>query len=1008
MKLFHRYLLSAAALFCCAGLAACSEDTTDPANPYSGNYTLSTQAEVDAFPARRTANSIIVTGAGITDISSLDVAAVGTLVIRNTGIVSLALPHTTSVATMLEISGNESLTDVADLGVKFVIGDIHIEDNPQLTDISGMLGIKKMTGKLYVTGNSSLGEDKPDEPDSYGFNVIKYLISNSVLDAESVTLSNNHPLAVTDPSLIGQGGESGGVYSYMIKSDAEAAAFSPGGKEIKNLTVTGPNVSDDGMALLASKISVVQGTLTVDGASLKTTETFFGKVDCQGSIILRNITTYDESGSNKFFNTNGFKNITRIYGDLVLENIPYLIHWGRGSGFAQITEIDGDLTVRSCGMQQMAFASLNKVGGDLTLADNCIELYTGFFWNLATDLRHVGGSLTLTDNDHQNGLGGFEKVEYIGGDITITGNGTAPGASGGIPYASKAGQVGFDLVESWITGGIVQPGATIDCRYADGTPVEFSEIPQPGEYKSYTITGRDELLAFAPQDGSAVKETVQDLTIVDTGNTISDNDLSFVKTRVEKVMGTLTLEGSSLTSTELFFLNGGFTVEGGIVFRNCAELFNLNGMKDMTAIGGDLVFENCPKIATDWGAGNCLSQIVSVAGSVRLTGVTTPMRGVTFNSLKSVGGDFIVTGCNGNFWNFDVMKLETIGGNLVITDNAKLNGLGGFAFVTSVGGDVTITGNGTANGGIPYDSTSDQVGFDLVAGWLGSGVVAPAATVTCKYADGSAVEFPVPSPYKSYTITGRDELLAFAPQDGSAVKETVQDLTIVDTGNTISDNDLSFVKTRVEKVMGTLTLEGSSLTSTELFFLNGGFTVEGGIVFRNCAELFNLNGMKDMTAIGGDLVFENCPKIATDWGAGNCLSQIVSVAGSVRLTGVTTPMRGVTFNSLKSVGGDFIVTGCNGNFWNFDVMKLETIGGSLVLSDNARFNGLGGFEALKSVGGDLTVTGNGTSEGGIPVVSTSNKVGLDLLGKLYRDGVFADGAVFTIESGGIAYKIDEL
>ncbi len=484
MKLFHRYLLSAAALFCCAGLAACSEDTTDPANPYSGNYTLSTQAEVDAFPARRTANSIIVTGAGITDISSLDVAAVGTLVIRNTGIVSLALPHTTSVATMLEISGNESLTDVADLGVKFVIGDIHIEDNPQLTDISGMLGIKKMTGKLYVTGNSSLGEDKPDEPDSYGFNVIKYLISNSVLDAESVTLSNNHPLAVTDPSLIGQGGESGGVYSYTIKSDAEAAAFSPGGKEVKNLTVTGPNVSDDGMALLASKISVVQGTLTVDGASLKTTETFFGKVDCQGSIILRNITTYDESGSNKFFNTNGFKNITRIYGDLVLENIPYLIHWGRGSGFAQITEIDGDLTVRSCGMQQMAFASLNKVGGDLTLADNCIELYTGFFWNLATDLRHVGGSLTLTDNDHQNGLGGFEKVEYIGGDITITGNGTAPGASGGIPYASKAGQVGFDLVENGLRAVSYSPALRSTAAMRTGRPSNSRRYPNPANIRA--------------------------------------------------------------------------------------------------------------------------------------------------------------------------------------------------------------------------------------------------------------------------------------------------------------------------------------------------------------------------------------------------------------------------------------------------------------------------------------------------------------------------------------------
>lgn len=733
MKSFHRYLLPASALLLCAGLAACSEDTTDPANPYSGDFTLTTQAEIDAFPSRRTANSITVEGADITDLSPLDVSAVGTLLIRRTGIETLVLPHTASIATRLEISENASLASVGDLGVKFVIGDVHVADNPLLTDISGMLGIKKMTGKLYVTGNTSLGEDKPDQPESYGFNVIKYLISNSVLQAENVTLSNNHPLAVTDPSLIGQGGESGGVYSYTIKSDAEAAAFSPGGKEVKDLTVTGPNVTDDGMALLAAKISVVQGTMTVDGASLKTTETFFGKVDCRGSIILRNIPTYDESGGNKFFNNNGFKNITRIHGDFILENIPYLIHWGRGSGFAQITEIDGDLTVRNCGMQQMAFASLAKVGGNLTLADNCIELYTGFFWNLATELRHIGGNLTLTGNDHQNGLGGFEKMEYIGGDITIAGNGTDPSA-GGIPYVSKPGQVGFDLVESWITGGIVQYGAAIDCRYADGTPVAFSEIPRPGEYKSYTITGRDELLAFAPQDGSAVKETVQDLTITDPENTMSDHDLSFVKNRVEKVAGTLTLEGSALTSTEQFFSNGGFTVEGGIVFRNCAELFNLNGMKSMTSIGGDLVFENCPKIATDWGQGNCLSQIVSVAGSVKLEGVMTPMRGVTFRSLKSVGGDFIVTGCNGNFWNLDVMQLETVGGSLVLTDNQRLNGLGGFEALKSVGGDVTVTGNGTREGGIPATSTSDKVGLDLLGKLYREGVFASGATFTIESA----------------------------------------------------------------------------------------------------------------------------------------------------------------------------------------------------------------------------------------------------------------------------------
>ena len=211
-------------------------------------------------------------------------------------------------------------------------------------------------------------------------------------------------------------------------------------------------------------------------------------------------------------------------------------------------------------------------------------------------------------------------ANYLGGDITIAECGTDVSAGGGIPYVSVAGQVGFDLVEQWIVSGVVQPGAAVDCRYADGSSVEFSEVPDPGAPRTYTIAGRDELLAFAPQDGSAVGETVQDLTILDPDNTISDHDLSFVKNRVGKIAGTLTVEGTSLTTTEVLFNDGGFTVDGGIVFRNCAQLFNLNGMKSMTAVGGDLVFENCPKITTNWGAGNCLSQIESVAGSVKLSG----------------------------------------------------------------------------------------------------------------------------------------------------------------------------------------------------------------------------------------------------------------------------------------------------------------------------------------------------------------------------------------------------
>lgn len=740
MKRLNRYILSAALLLA-AFATACSEDTTDPANPYEGDFALRSQAEVDAFAARGSVNRLTVEGEGITDLSSLDVAAVGTLTIRNTGIAELVLPHVTSVATLLEIEGNAALASLGEMGLRFSIGDIRIENNPVLTDIGGLMGLKKMTGRLFVQDNAALGEDKPDQPDEYGFNVIRYLISNAVLAADRVTLSNNHPLAATDPSLIGQGGETGGVYSYTVKSDAEAAALSLSGKEVKNLTIEGAQVTDNGMAALASKIEVVQGTLTIDGAAIKTTETFFGKVDCRGGIVLRNIVTYDEAGGNRFFNINGFKDITCIHGDFILENIPYLTHWGAGNGFAQITDVEGDMTVRDCGMQQMAFASLTRVGGTLTIDHNCIELYTGFFWNLATRLEEIGGSFVLTGNDHVNGLGGFEKIRSIGGDVTIAGNGTDPSA-GGIPYETRPGQVGFDLVAGWIAGGVVRQGAVVDCRYADGTPVDFSDIPEPDPYKSYTISSRDELLAFAPQDGSAVRETVRDLTILDPQGTMSDNDLSFVKTRVDKVLGDFTLVGSTLTSTEQLFLNDGFAVEGGIVFRDCAQLFNLNGMKSMTAIGGDLVFENCPKIATNWGAGNALSQIEHVAGSVRLTGVAEPMAGVTFLSLKSVGGDFEVRGCNGSFWNFDVMPLREIGGSLVLADNANLNGLGGFAQLERVCGDVTVTGNGASAGYIPVASTDNQVGFELLGRLYREGVFSERAVFTI---ESNGTDYPIDS-----------------------------------------------------------------------------------------------------------------------------------------------------------------------------------------------------------------------------------------------------------------------
>lgn len=726
ITLFDRIIGTAAAAVVAIApvLTSCDSVVPGPGPLYEGDYVLSSQDEVNAFQAHSSLNSLIIEGEDITDLTSLDVKAAGSVTIRNTGITDLVLDNLSSVSTVFSISANPKLESISSLGLKFCIGDVEVEDNPVLTDISGFLSLKKMSGRFTVTGNSVLGEDKADQPDTYGLNVIKYLISNAILDIDKVTLSNNHPKAATDPSLIGQGESEDGVYSYEIKSDAEAAALNISSGIVKNLTISGENFTNAGLVSLSSKIKTVQGTVTIDGAAITTTEQFFEKIDCQGSIILRNLENSDTDGTNRFFNTNGFKAYTHIKGDLVLENIPYLVHWGPGNGFAQITQVDGDLTIRNSGMQQLAFNSLERVGGTFTLDHNCIELYTGFLWNLSTNLTYIGNDLVYTDNDHINGLAGLEKITHIGGNVTITGNGTDPSA-GGILFETGNGRIGFDLVQSWIDNGVVSPDAVIICKYADGTDVEFN-APEPEEYKSYVIKGRDELLAFAPEDGSAGMEIVQDLTVLGNGDVISDNDMSFLKLRVEKVAGNLTVDGiSGLTTTEnMLETNGsGFRVEGSIIFRNCPELMNLNAFRFVDTVGGDLVFENCPKIATTWGSGQCLSLIESIGGDLTITGVQEAMSGLTFEKLKTVGGSMTVSGNNGNFWNFQGMAIESIGGNLTIADNGKVNGLAGFESLKKVGGNLTVTGNGSSSDGyIPVETTQDQVGLDMLGDLYRAGV----------------------------------------------------------------------------------------------------------------------------------------------------------------------------------------------------------------------------------------------------------------------------------------------
>ena len=117
------------------------------------------------------------------------------------------------------------------------------------------MNLKKMTGKLFVTGNSLLGEDKPDQPDTYGFNVIKYPYFQFGArfgqrdPVEQPSAGRNRPVADRAGRRVGRR-----VQLYDQIQTPRPPAFSPSGKEVKDLAVTVHQVTDDGMALLASEV----------------------------------------------------------------------------------------------------------------------------------------------------------------------------------------------------------------------------------------------------------------------------------------------------------------------------------------------------------------------------------------------------------------------------------------------------------------------------------------------------------------------------------------------------------------------------------------------------------------------------------------------------------------------------------------------------------------------------------------------------------------------------------
>ena len=434
------------------------------------DYSLSSQAEVENFKVTENIRTLTIEGENITDLSNLQFRNVKNLIIENTGIENLSMPQLNAITVSISIRGNKKLIALNGLdNLKFVNGSFVIEDNDVLTDISGLLGLELFKGSLSVTDNAVLGENLPCVSNETGFCVIKYLLENSIISG-TVTLVNNHPDAATDPLLIGQTSGSD-IISYTLTSESDIDNFVPLSDTVANLTITGTDITDAGLGSLSSKIVWAKGTVTIENTGITSTEGFFDKVICNGSVILKN--------NSALTNPQGFKNYKKINGDLIIENCPNLFYWGSPDGnvgFSGISRVEGSLTINPATKMDAGGGGLGKlvyVGGDLTIIG---DRTAGEIWNLDTwyvwsggGIRHIGGNMVFKNHYKVNGLSGFQGLEYIGGDIQILDNG---GPDGVIPVASTSNQIGFCIIKTMMNNGVLKKeNPVIELRQSPGAPL---------------------------------------------------------------------------------------------------------------------------------------------------------------------------------------------------------------------------------------------------------------------------------------------------------------------------------------------------------------------------------------------------------------------------------------------------------------------------------------------------------------------------------------------------------
>lgn len=555
------------------------------------------------------------------------------------------------------------------------------------------------------------------------------------------------------------------------------------------------------------------------------------------------------------------------------------------NGLNQIASIGGSLTIRynDSLLSVSGLENLKITGSDLIISANHALLNLSGLDSLTTvggNLR-IGGFGSLAGNNSLTNITALNNLSSVSGTLQVSDNPllTSISGIGNIDYTST------NLIISY-NPSLSDCGLLNICNYLNsgGNPAIFENAPG-------CATG-------AEVAASCTSPPCPVLGVVFTTQAQID---SF----------SLNYPGCTEIADDVF-INGSFS--------SSSDITNLNGLNQITSIGGALTIKYNDSLLNLSGLEN-LSYIQSDF-FIEYNNVLLNLSGL--DSLTTVGGDLSIgNNYDGNNSLTDITalsNLSSVGGTLRVRNNPLLTSLSGLE-------NIDYTEIGTLV--IRDNSSLSTCGLLNICNYLNTGgnhYIYDNALGCATAIEVGASCTSLPCPVLQALFTTQAEIDNFSLNYPTCT-EIVGDIRI--QGNTVS---------AITNLNGL-----SSITS-----------ITGNIIIRNNAVLTGLSGLENIQSIFGELIISNNDNLVDFQGLDNVL--FIQEECIIDSNNAITDFTGM--EKLAFVGGHLTISN-NDNLMNFEGLNnLVDINENLEINGNSSLASLDGLEQLDVISERMYITNN--------------------------------------------------